>query len=223
MLDYRSNWRWVAACAVLIAAWSVSASALDLAAAFPDNQGGNLLYAQYYDAGTFTNMLDAGTKYFSKTGSTSGFPILQGRAADILFHPGAGPWAVLEYSPGAAGQYSYVLNFTNGGGGAGCTTTASVFVNNLVGSPLKQGDVSIANNSGNPLVLSGSVVLGATDVLRIAIDPKYAATGYSYDGVLATGQITMATPVPEPGSLIALGFGLAGTLSAILRQRKIRK
>ncbi|MGB9618799.1 MAG: PEP-CTERM sorting domain-containing protein, partial [Armatimonadota bacterium] len=205
-------------CVLAVAMSSAAAHALDLLTDFPENQGEKDLYALYYESGTFTQMQDVSTKsrWFSKTGTDTGYPYLRARPNDVLFHPGPSSYSVLEYRPSLAGSYSFELRFWNGGGGPGCTTRALVFVNDSIGSPLAQGDVSAANTVSTPLVLSGNVTLSATDLLRIAVDPK---NGYSYDATLATGWITKnLDPAPEPGSVLAVAVGLVGMLSGLRRR-----
>jgi len=129
----------------------------------------------------------------------------------VYMHPGnQGDEGTIRWTAPSAGSYSVSLTFTK--------------LDLVNGAPLDTQIVSIYQGS----TLLGSSTLSASNQLwtfsqqltfaqEQQLFLRVAADG-SYDGD-STGVYGSITPVPEPGSLLALGSGFVGAIGCVLRKR----
>lgn len=211
-----------AALAVAVMSSAAMADPIDLVVNFPDNQGGNGLYAQAYSpvSSTYRNLDDLGTKVFGSSGQQNAVTAVLLSQNAVLMVPKVNgtiygtEWAVLSYLVPQTGNYSISGGFLNM---YGATTALSIYTDNNTSSPLWTASFPAAGGAGASATFSlTNVALSQNTMLRFAVDP--GAADY-IDSVSLTGTVTPATAtLPEPGSLAVLGSGLVGVIGLFRRR-----
>jgi len=187
------------------------AGSVSIVEKFPDTQGQNDFWAQEYSAASgFADLAHWYTQGWYDS-PLYPYPHMHVSGSNILMHPSDDKYVVISYQAPHTGTYEFNLTFSDGTGGAGggCTTRALVFRNSDATLPLMEGNVAL----NTPAYLVGSVHLDAGQFLRIALD---SGDNMNSDATLLSGTIGM----PEPGSMAAMGFGLAGLLVQALRRKR---
>lgn len=218
MISTSKKWRLFVVSAVLVVALGSAchASLLGLTSMFPNTQGENGWYAKAFNPGTMAwrNLGWVQNQMFKTTDIAPNYIPMAYKSSKgyLIMHPGitstyGAEWAVLQYVAPVTGQYNFSVEFSDGAGGAGCTTRALVFVNNAVNTPVAQSQVNLTTTA----FFAYTVNLSAGDRLNFAVDPM---GNHSADSTVLKD---IATAVPEPASLLALAAGLMGF---VVRRKK---
>ncbi len=211
------------AAALVVILGSAAFASLDLLASFPTYQGENGLWAEAYnqDTGQFRLLaaVPGYTKFFGTPEQSLNMPLVRAWPEGIKMLPSwwgsvyGNEWPMLTYKPPRPGVYSVQGLFSNANA-TGATTRGLVFVNDLVASPVFQGNVTLTTSAAFDLDVS----LGEDDVLRFAVDPL---GNNSWDHTWLNGVVAGVASAPEPTSLAAFAAGLLGFCGIAWRRMRI--
>ena len=209
------------AVAAAFSATGAGAATYNPATDFSASSNPNGVYTYGYEStlgGTLTAFNTESTGLYGAQWNTptvdSSLGVYDGAPKGLFLHPGpAGQYSVIRLSLPSSGHLTISGAFGSAGIGGGATTDVHILINNL---DVFHGEVTGATV---PFSYSGTVAPGST--VDFAVGDGSDGNYISDSTTLSANIVTGVAGVPEPASwaLMAIGFGLLGSVARI-RQRR---